>query len=193
MLLLKFPWACQSPGDLVNMQSLEMSKALGNDCSVGPCEIYSESQETKRTLIFYWDLAVNLFQNESSLRYHFILMSIPKTGTYLYIFNSLTLIFTLDFIYKTRTGNMFQNLYVGCNFWHLDKSVKLEIIWAYGGKHKEIGWEGLWTYMYAPYIRKKQSVFIDQKIANLCWERDGSLSYMQWSMKCNLREKKQTL
>lgn len=58
---------------------------------------------------------------------------------------------------------MFQNLCLGCDFWHLDKSVNLEIIWTYGEKYKEIGWEGLWTYMYAPYMRKKQSMFIDQK------------------------------
>lgn len=86
---------------------------------------------------------------------------------------------------------MFYNLYLkpGCDFWHLEENVNLGIIWANGGKYKETGWEGLWTYTSAPHVRKTQSMFINQETANLSWERDGILSYIQWSMKCKIDKK----
>lgn len=44
--------------------------------------------------------------------------------------------------------------------------------------------------MYAPYIKKNHSIFINQKIANLSWERDSILSYlMRYEME-DVREKK---
>ena len=46
------------------------------------------------------------------------------------------------------------------------------------------------THMYAPHTRKKQSMFTHQRTANLHWERDSILSYIQWGMKRKTCEKK---